>query len=63
VAAYRETHVATKLPKTRSGKILRGVIRRIVDGEDANPPPTLDDGEAISAIRDAITRTRRGARP
>jgi propionyl-CoA synthetase len=51
VAAFKEAHVVARLPKTRSGKILRASLRRIADGEPAAPPATIDD----PAILDEIT--------
>ena len=49
-----------RLPKTRSGKILRGTIKKIVDGASFNMPATIDDpvildeiGAALLARRDA----------
>jgi len=50
VAAFKEVHVVTRLPKTRSGKILRASIRRIADGEPAAPPPTIDDPVILDEI-------------
>ena len=43
VAAFKDARVVTRLPKTRSGKILRASIRRLADGQPAAPPPTIDD--------------------
>ena len=51
VAAFRAAVVVDRLPKTRSGKILRGTIARIADGEPWNMPATIDD----PAIFDEIT--------
>jgi len=42
-----------KLPKTRSGKILRGTIRKIVNKEEWTMPATIDDVNGITAIQDA----------
>ena len=39
-----------KLPKTRSGKILRGTIRKIANGAEWKMPATIDDTSSISAI-------------
>jgi propionyl-CoA synthetase len=43
VASFREVRVVQALPKTRSGKVLRGTIRRIADGEEWRMPPTIED--------------------
>jgi propionyl-CoA synthetase len=45
-----------RLPKTRSGKILRGTMRRIADSEPYEAPPTIDDPVALDEIRDALRR-------
>jgi propionyl-CoA synthetase len=54
VAAFKDALVVPRLPKTRSGKILRASIRRLADGQDANPPPTIDDVTAIDDVRAAL---------
>ena len=56
VAAFRDARVVTRLPKTRSGKILRGSIRRLADGIDAAPPPTIDDPAILDEIRVVLGR-------
>ena len=43
----------SKLPKTRSGKILRGTIRKIVNDLEYNPPATIDDPTALDLITDS----------
>jgi len=54
VAAFKDAHVVARLPKTRSGKILRGSIRRIADGQDAPVPPTIDDPAILDEIRGVL---------
>jgi propionyl-CoA synthetase len=51
VAALRRIDVVTALPKTRSGKILRKTMRHIADGADEPVPSTIDDPDALEAIR------------
>jgi propionyl-CoA synthetase len=51
IACFREAAVVKRLPKTRSGKILRGTIRKIADGAEYTAPSTIDD----PAILDEIT--------
>ena len=53
VAAFKVVVVIKRLPKTRSGKILRGTIRKIADKEDYKMPATIDD----PAILDEITQS------
>ena len=43
VAAFKIVIVIKRLPKTRSGKILRGTIRKIADNVEYKVPPTIDD--------------------
>ena len=45
-----------RLPKTRSGKILRASIRKLADGDDAPPPPTIDDPAILDEIRAVLVR-------
>jgi propionyl-CoA synthetase len=58
VAAFKTALVVPRLPKTRSGKILRASIRRLADGEPANPPPTIDDAAAIDEVAEVLGRAR-----
>ena len=54
VAAFKDARVVARLPKTRSGKILRGSIRKLADGEEPAVPPTIDDPAALDEIRSAL---------
>ena len=40
-----------RLPKTRSGKVLRGTVRKIADGETYKVPPTIDDPAILDEIK------------
>jgi propionyl-CoA synthetase len=51
VAAFKDARVVPRLPKTRSGKILRASIRKIADGEDAPVPPTIEDPTALDELQ------------
>ncbi|MBS0639627.1 MAG: AMP-binding protein [Acetobacteraceae bacterium] len=51
VAAFKDARVVARLPKTRSGKILRASIRRIADGETAPVPPTIEDPQALEDLK------------
>jgi propionyl-CoA synthetase len=53
VAAFKRAAVVDRLPKTRSGKILRATMRRIADGDDYTTPATIDE----PAILDEISET------
>jgi propionyl-CoA synthetase len=50
VAAFKDARIVLRLPKTRSGKILRASIRRIADGQPANAPATIDDPAILDEI-------------
>jgi propionyl-CoA synthetase len=50
VAAFKQAIIVKSLPKTRSGKILRGVMRKIADGETFSVPSTIDDPEVLKDI-------------
>jgi len=50
VAAFKDVHVVKRLPKTRSGKILRKLLRNIADDLEYNVPSTIDDKGIIKEI-------------
>jgi propionyl-CoA synthetase len=54
VASFRLAAVVARLPKTRSGKVLRGTMRRIADGEPFRVPPTIEDPEVLDEIRTVL---------
>jgi propionyl-CoA synthetase len=54
VAAFKLVTVVDRLPKTRSGKILRGTMVKIADGADFKMPATIDDPAILDEIRDAL---------
>jgi propionyl-CoA synthetase len=54
VAAFKTATVVERLPKTRSGKILRGTMRRIADGREYVTPATIDDPAVLDEIADAL---------
>jgi len=56
VAGFKTALVVDRLPKTRSGKILRGTIRRIADGEEYRMPATIDDPAILGEIGEALGR-------
>lgn len=55
VAAFKTAITVDRLPKTRSGKILRGTMRQIADGEAWKMPATIDDPAILDEIREAVT--------
>jgi len=54
VAAFKLCVVVPRLPKTRSGKILRGTMRKIADGEPWSLPATIDDPVILDEIAAAL---------
>ena len=54
VAAFKLALIVDRLPKTRSGKILRSTIAKIANGEIFKTPPTIDDPAIIDEIRGAL---------
>jgi propionyl-CoA synthetase len=50
VAVFRRAHVVGRLPKTRSGKVLRGTLRAIAEGRDVRVPSTIDDPAILDEI-------------
>ncbi|MEZ5761116.1 propionate-CoA ligase PrpE [Albidovulum sp.] len=54
VAAFKLAVVVDRLPKTRSGKILRGTMVKIADGESYKMPATIDDPAILDEIADAL---------
>ncbi|MDX8351135.1 propionate-CoA ligase PrpE [Cognatiyoonia sp. IB215182] len=54
VAAFKLVTVVDRLPKTRSGKVLRGTMVKIADGEDFKMPATIDDPAILEEIREAL---------
>ena len=50
VAAFKQAVIVERLPKTRSGKILRGTLRSMADGKDYSTPATIDDPAILDEI-------------
>jgi propionyl-CoA synthetase len=50
VASFKLALVVARLPKTRSGKILRGTMKKIADGETWTMPATIDDPAVLDEI-------------
>jgi len=56
IACYRETAVVSRLPKTRSGKILRGTMRSIATGKKYRMPSTIDDPTTLDEITEDLKK-------
>ena len=61
VAAFKLTITIARLPKTRSGKILRGTMKKIADGESWTMPATIDDPAVLDEIGRALKAKGVGA--
>jgi len=57
VAAFKTAHVVSRLPKTRSGKVLRGTMRAIADGRTFTMPATIDDPGILDELACVLTST------
>jgi propionyl-CoA synthetase len=55
VAAFKIAVIVARLPKTRSGKILRGTMKKIADGQPWSTPATIDDPAVLDEIAAALT--------
>ncbi|MGD8302706.1 MAG: propionyl-CoA synthetase [Desulfobacterales bacterium] len=55
VASFKTATVVKRLPKTRSGKILRGTIQKIADNTPYNVPATIDDPAILGEMEEALT--------
>ena len=53
-ANFKRALIVARLPKTRSGKILRQVLRRMIDGEEYEVPSTIDDPTILSEIAEVL---------
>jgi len=56
VAAFKTAMIVERLPKTRSGKILRGTIKKIADSDEYRMPATIDDPEILDEIQEKLER-------
>ena len=62
IATPRQIYFVTKLPKTRSGKIMRRVLKAIASNEKIGDVSTLEDGTAVKDVQDAFTELERTVR-
>jgi propionyl-CoA synthetase len=56
VASFKQAVIVNRLPKTRSGKILRSTMRKIANGEEYAIPPTIDDPAILDEIAEALQK-------
>ena len=58
VAAFKTAIVIQRLPKTRSGKVLRGTMRKIADKEEYKMPATIDDPAILDEIKQDLINNK-----
>src|SRR5437016_4712572 len=61
IAVPDDLYITDKLPKTRSGKIMRRVIRSLVSGQEIGDTPTLEDPGAVDEVRKWLAEVESGA--
>ena len=59
-ANFKRSVIVERLPKTRSGKILRKVLRAIADAKPFEPPATIDDPKILDEIKQALVAAEVG---
>jgi propionyl-CoA synthetase len=61
IACFKQVLVVNRLPKTRSGKILRKLLRNIADGKEYGVPSTIDDPASLQDVHEAMKERSVGA--
>ena len=54
ITSFKTAAIVKRLPKTRSGKILRGTMRNIADNREYKMPATIDDPASLNEIEEAL---------
>lgn len=62
VAAFKKATIVERLPKTRSGKILRGTMRSIADKKEYKTPATIDDPAILDEIKESLGKIGYGSK-
>ena len=57
VAAFKDAIVVERLPKTRSGKVLRATMKQLADGDEYKVPPTIDDPVILEELAQSFSTT------
>jgi len=63
IAVPDEVYFVSMLPKTRSGKIMRRLLKAVASGENVGDTTTLEDGAAVQEVRQAYEEMKKGVRP
>ena len=58
ITSFKTAAIVKRLPKTRSGKILRGTMRNIADNREYKMPATIDDPASLNEIEEALNYIR-----
>jgi propionyl-CoA synthetase len=62
LACFKSAALVERLPKTRSGKILRGTMRKIADGQEYKVPSTIEDPTSLDVIQEAARKIGYGTK-
>jgi propionyl-CoA synthetase len=54
IAVFKKAAIIGRLPKTRSGKVLRATMRKIADGDEYKVPATIEDPDVLDEVRIAL---------
>ena len=54
IACFKVATIVDRLPKTRSGKVLRGTVKKIADGVEYRMPPTIEDPMVLNEIEASL---------
>jgi propionyl-CoA synthetase len=60
VASFQHVIIVERLPKTRSGKILRNILRKIIEGEEYKFPATIEDESALTIAHEKVKAYGKG---
>ena len=56
IACFKVATIVERLPKTRSGKVLRGTVKKIADGVEYRMPPTIEDPVVLDEIKESLSK-------
>ena len=56
IACYEKTYIVQRLPKTRSGKILRKVLKAMLNNQSYDTPPTIEDPAVLIEIKEHLNK-------
>jgi len=56
VAGFKNTHIVARLPKTRSGKYLRHIVRKMFNKEKYDVPSTIEDEDVVHELHEHVRK-------